>query len=79
MAKQSDSIFKELSATAVGINDVRAVFEEAKATLSLTGRYGCRKAQNSGCGLSVYRKTCLFLDEVHRFNKAQQVGLSKCA
>ncbi|ESK82413.1 replication-associated recombination protein a [Moniliophthora roreri MCA 2997] len=55
IAKQTNSIFKELSATIVGINDVRPVFEEAKNTLSLTGR-----------------KTVLFLDEIHRFNRSQQ-------
>ncbi|KAL0575500.1 DNA-dependent ATPase mgs1 [Marasmius crinis-equi] len=55
MAKRTNAIFKELSATIVGINDIRPIFEEAKNTLLLTGR-----------------KTVLFLDEVHRFNKAQQ-------
>ncbi|KAK0225795.1 DNA polymerase III, clamp loader complex, gamma/delta/delta subunit [Armillaria fumosa] len=55
-ARRTGSVFKELSATVVGINDVRAVFEEAKNTLSLTGRL----------------RTVLFLDEVHRFNKGQQ-------
>ncbi|KAI5116661.1 hypothetical protein M0805_000810 [Coniferiporia weirii] len=55
LAKRSGSVFKELSATDVGIKEVRQVFEEAKGLLSLTGR-----------------KTILFLDEVHRFNRAQQ-------
>ncbi|KAL6305035.1 P-loop containing nucleoside triphosphate hydrolase protein [Sparassis latifolia] len=55
LAKRTDSIFKELSATDSGISDVRAIVEEAKTVLALTGR-----------------RTILFLDEVHRFNKAQQ-------
>ncbi|KAL1707450.1 hypothetical protein EV121DRAFT_255831, partial [Schizophyllum commune] len=55
IARHTGSIFRELSATEAGIKDVRAVFEEAKNTLMLTGR-----------------KTVLFLDEIHRFNKAQQ-------
>lgn len=55
LARHVDCNFRELSATSSGANDVRAVFEEAKAALSLTGR-----------------KTILFLDEVHRFSKAQQ-------
>ncbi|TDL21712.1 P-loop containing nucleoside triphosphate hydrolase protein [Rickenella mellea] len=55
LAKQSDAVFKELSATVVGIKEVREVFEEAKGQLTLLGR-----------------KTILFLDEVHRFNKSQQ-------
>ncbi|KZT11052.1 P-loop containing nucleoside triphosphate hydrolase protein [Laetiporus sulphureus 93-53] len=55
LAKRTNAVFKELSATDSGIADVRAVVEEAKNVLTLTGR-----------------KTILFLDEVHRFNKAQQ-------
>ncbi|KLO16056.1 P-loop containing nucleoside triphosphate hydrolase protein [Schizopora paradoxa] len=55
LAHQTDAVFKELSATVIGINEVRQVFEEAKGLLSLTGR-----------------KTILFLDEIHRFNRAQQ-------
>ncbi|KAF7321283.1 p-loop containing nucleoside triphosphate hydrolase protein [Mycena kentingensis (nom. inval.)] len=55
VAKQSSSVFKELSATTASINDVKAIVEGAKASLSLTGR-----------------KTILFLDEIHRFNKSQQ-------
>ncbi|OBZ68067.1 ATPase WRNIP1 C26H5.02c [Grifola frondosa] len=55
LANSTDSVFKELSATDSGISDVRAVVEEAKRVLALTGR-----------------RTILFLDEVHRFNKAQQ-------
>jgi len=56
LAKQTHATFRELSATVAGISDVRAIFEEAKGALSLTGR-----------------RTVLFLDEIHRFNKAQQV------
>ncbi|KAF9461329.1 P-loop containing nucleoside triphosphate hydrolase protein [Collybia nuda] len=55
MANQTGCLFKELSATGVGINDVRVVLEEAKSTLALTGK-----------------RTILFLDEVHRFNRNQQ-------
>ncbi|KAK7057260.1 ATPase WRNIP1 C26H5.02c [Favolaschia claudopus] len=55
IAAQTNSVFKELSATVAGINDVRSIAEAAKTTLSLTGR-----------------KTILFLDEIHRFNKGQQ-------
>lgn len=61
LARHVDCNFRELSATSSGTNDVRTVLEEAKATLSLTGR-----------------KTILFLDEVHRFNKAQQDVFLPC-
>ncbi|KAG1839832.1 P-loop containing nucleoside triphosphate hydrolase protein [Suillus subalutaceus] len=61
LAQHMDCNFRELSATSSGTNDVRAVLEEAKATLSLTRR-----------------KTILFLDEVHRFSKAQQDVFLPC-
>ncbi|TFY60522.1 hypothetical protein EVG20_g7383, partial [Dentipellis fragilis] len=38
LAKRTDAVYKELSATIAGINDVRPIFEEAKNTLQLTGR-----------------------------------------
>lgn len=38
VANQIGCLFKELSATGVGINDVRIVLEEAKNTLALTGK-----------------------------------------
>jgi putative ATPase len=59
LATTVDSVFKELSATSSGISDVKAVFDEAKRTLKLTGK-----------------RTVLFMDEIQRFNKAQQVCLS---
>lgn len=55
IAEKSDAIFKELSATSSGVNEVKAVVEEAKKNMALLGR-----------------RTILFLDEIHRFNKAQQ-------
>ncbi|KAF9227429.1 P-loop containing nucleoside triphosphate hydrolase protein [Gyrodon lividus] len=55
LARGADCIFKELSATSSGINDVRTIFEEAKGSLAMTGR-----------------KSIIFLDEIHRFNKSQQ-------
>ncbi|EPT05061.1 hypothetical protein FOMPIDRAFT_46514 [Fomitopsis schrenkii] len=61
LAKRTNAVYKELSATDSGIGDVKAVAEEAKRTLALTGRYN-----------GSIRRTILFLDEVHRFNKAQQ-------
>jgi len=38
LARQGDAVFKELSATSSGINDVRVVFEEARSLLALTSR-----------------------------------------
>jgi len=47
--------YRELSAVSAGVKDVRAVIEDARSTLELSGT-----------------RTTLFLDEVHRFSKAQQ-------
>ncbi|KAF8342030.1 DNA polymerase III, clamp loader complex, gamma/delta/delta subunit [Cantharellus anzutake] len=55
IARSTHSIIKELSATSAGTADVRAVFEEAKNVLSLSGK-----------------RTVMFVDEIQRFNKAQQ-------
>lgn len=41
IAKRTNAIFRELSATVVGINDVRPIFDEAKNALQLTGRCVC--------------------------------------
>ncbi len=54
----TDRRFVELSAVTAGVKDVRAVMDEARAELGMSGR-----------------ETVLFLDEVHRFSKAQQDSL----
>ncbi|EIM83142.1 P-loop containing nucleoside triphosphate hydrolase protein [Stereum hirsutum FP-91666 SS1] len=38
LARNSNAVFKELSATIAGINDVRPIFDQAKNELRLTGR-----------------------------------------
>lgn len=38
LAKRTSAIFKELSATDSGVPEVRAVVEEARGALTLTGR-----------------------------------------
>lgn len=75
LANESGSLFKELSATVVGVNDVRVILEEAKKTLSLTGRC-VNNLFLDPANIKLHRKTTLFLDEVHRFNRAQQVHLT---
>lgn len=72
IARQTGAILKELSATDVGVHDVRAVLEEAKNLLVLTGR--CADGHHRVILLTpLDRQTILFLDEIHRFNKGQQV------
>jgi putative ATPase len=62
VAERSQAAFEELSAVAAGRAEVRAVIERAEHRRSL------------GAGGEAAR-TVLFLDEIHRFNKAQQDAL----
>ena len=59
LAKQQERPFYELSAINAGVKEVRAVIDKAK---------------NSG-GLFSGKKPLLFIDEIHRFSKAQQDAL----
>lgn len=59
LAQQQERPFYELSAINAGVKEVRAVIDKAK---------------NSG-GLFSGRKPLLFIDEIHRFSKAQQDAL----
>jgi putative ATPase len=63
VAEHSQAAFEELSAVAAGRAEVRAVIERAAHRRSLAPA-GAAGAQ-----------TVLFLDEIHRFNKAQQDAL----
>ncbi len=60
VAERSQAAFEELSAVAAGRAEVRAVIERA-----------AHRRAGGGGG----RQTILFLDEIHRFNKAQQDAL----
>ena len=60
LAAETDLAFVQISAIFTGIPDLRKVFETA------------RIRRQNGSGNS--RGTLLFVDEIHRFNKAQQDG-----
>src|SRR5271170_2974553 len=55
LATASRSIFRQVSAVASGVKELRELLDEARDRLSTVGN-----------------KTLLFVDEIHRFNKAQQ-------
>lgn len=57
IAKETKSEFRELSATASGVKDLKAIVEKAQVSRRLG------------------TKTILFIDEIHRWNKAQQDAL----
>ncbi len=63
IAEHSQAAFEELSAVQAGRAEVRAVIERAQHRRSL------------GAGGEPGAQTILFLDEIHRFNKAQQDAL----
>jgi len=55
LASETQSAFRQLSAVASGVKELREILTDARDRLSTGGR-----------------KTVLFIDEIHRFNKAQQ-------
>ena len=59
MAKSFDAEFIALSAVLSGVKDIRDAVQAAEQTLA-------------GAGGKAGRRTILFVDEVHRFNKGQQ-------
>jgi putative ATPase len=70
IAEHSQAAFEELSAVQAGRAEVRAVIERAahRRSLAEEGQQGTAEGQGAG-------QTILFLDEIHRFNKAQQDAL----
>jgi putative ATPase len=58
LAAETDSRFRQLSAVASGVKDVREILDEARHEVAAGGR-----------------ATLLVVDEIHRFNKAQQDAL----
>ena len=63
LAEHSNAVFEELSAVQAGRAEVRAVLERAAHRRRMSG------PPTPGAGGT---HTVLFLDEIHRFNKAQQ-------
>ena len=74
LAKLCDATFKELSATDSGIGQLREAFEEARNLRKLTRRSVRSLHVSHQSNTWTYRKTIIFFDEIHRFNKAQQVS-----
>ncbi|MBC7266974.1 MAG: replication-associated recombination protein A [Coriobacteriia bacterium] len=58
IAQASDAHFAEISAVTSGVKEVRALIDEARDRLAMTGK-----------------RTIVFIDEIHRFNKTQQDAL----
>ena len=66
IAASTDRRFFPLSAVAAGKGEVRAIIEELQGRRALPGLFGDEEREGAT------RSPVLFLDEIHRFNKAQQ-------
>lgn len=71
MANELNADFIEISAVSAGKADVSAVVDRAKRNARLPGSSGSIIGLN-GSQPAEPRATLLFVDEIHRFNKAQQ-------
>ncbi|MCL4079175.1 replication-associated recombination protein A [Coriobacteriia bacterium Es71-Z0120] len=58
IARASQAHFEEISAVTSGVKEVRALIDQARNRLAMTGK-----------------RTIVFIDEIHRFNKTQQDAL----
>lgn len=65
IANTTNSHFVHFSAVAATLKDVRKVVKEAKERLEIGEQLTIRENQRN-------KRTILFIDEIHRFNKAQQ-------
>jgi len=81
MARYTERVYRKLSAVTSGVKDVRSIVEQARNALKL--QVGTHTRWFAWlCTLFTFlprtpsfaqrRRTVLFVDEIHRFNKAQQ-------
>ncbi len=65
IAEASDADFIEYSAVSAKVADVRKVIEKARENIKVSQQLSFKKEKRT-------KRTILFIDEIHRFNKAQQ-------
>ena len=75
IAERSQAAFEELSAVQAGRAEVRAVIERASHRRSIAERGSTDRSKIGGTAAGGGGQTVFFLDEIHRFNKAQQDAL----
>jgi len=75
LAEHSNAVFEELSAVQAGRAEVRAVLERAAHRRRMSGPPTPGAGGAHGVGGAGGTHTVFFLDEIHRFNKAQQDAL----
>lgn len=67
VASISGAVFERVSAVSAGVADLRKIIEEARRRRITTAK-GASLFESEGDG----KRTVLFIDEIHRFNKSQQ-------
>lgn len=76
IANYINAEFIEISPTVSGVKDIKAAVEKAKLNLNVKkpgdDKLGFDFEGNGSSGEVKGKKTVLFVDEIHRFNKAQQ-------
>ena len=78
LISRADAISKEVSPTITTANEVRSIFEDARDELRLTGRFVIILSTERVVVIACCRRTIVFLDEIHRFTRSQQVLISFC-
>ncbi len=68
MASAFDAQFISISATLGGVKEIREAVDMAQMAQSRTGAADLLQTHTAGAG----KRTIVFVDEVHRFNKSQQ-------
>jgi len=66
IARRTQASVEQLNATSAGVAELRQAIARAKERATLAAQQDDRGAGGAG------RRTILFIDEIHRFNKAQQ-------
>lgn len=75
IARETGAAFVELSAVIAGKADVKRIIDEAERRLSPAAKVGPPSLFDTAAPAGEARRTVLFIDEIHRFNKAQQDAL----
>lgn len=77
IASSTNSHFVSLSAVTTGLDEVRKIIREAKERINNGEQLSLRNKLSKQQG-GISNRTILFIDEIHRFNKAQQDAFLPC-
>lgn len=78
IAQETNSNFISLSAVTSGLDQVRKIIKEAKERIESGSQLSLRSTSTSKPDNQTTSRTILFIDEIHRFNKAQQDAFLPC-